>query len=432
MVLILVDFLLIINFIISWKHFRDIIAPPVIHVLGLLLASLISSIYMTEWGMDEMFLTTGIILGICPLVFTICCLLLSKQENENVIETNQYDRLDLRKFFIPILLIGFLNILVCVLKLIIIRQSFSSSLNFSELLFAVRISTMKEDESLQYPQMIIWASNLCNFFFYITSWLLAYCFLTKERINKILIIPIIIHFASIAFEGALTGAKGSSIQPIACAIFTIMLLRRNSGIVFNMNLKIITRGVLLVSVLAILFKGYSELLGRNTSNHESSGDMFAEYMGAEIKNLDIFVSSNKNYNIKEFGGTTFRYLYKDISHNFKIPDIYTFNEWKNHSLGNVYTEYYPYYIDFGLLGCIIMSVILATISMFFYNRSKQSFNRINLFELLYPLISYGLFMSFFDNFLANYIFRIGFVKLVIYLYIITWCSNKFLLRKLNN
>ena len=152
------------------------------------------------------------------------------------------------------------------------------------------------------------------------------------------------------------------------------------------------------------------------------------YVGAQIENLDTFLKANPvtlwrgvSEN-KLFGADVFRglylYLKKWIHLEVSIPSIavYAFSN-NGIEIGNVYTMFYALLYDFGYVGCVVFTAVMAGYYVFTYGaiiRETPQKNRIiDLKTFLYAYLFNDLLMSFFSNRFYETVFDGTFFKFVL-------------------
>lgn len=191
------------------------------------------------------------------------------------------------------------------------------------------------------------------------------------------------------------------------------------------------RFAIIMILLAVSFRGLSLLIGRNV-DERTNIDLLAEYCGAQIKNFDIYIQENpQKVKTRVWGENTFFNFYSELyPEKFeKEPDTFQFIN--NHSLGNVYTLFKPYHQDFGNLGVFTISFFIAFVSMFFYAKSTYSLKnpaKINAYLIIYSTMAMSIFMGFFSSRFTESICRPGWFRTVIYILILVWIVNHFLIK----
>lgn len=396
---------------------------------GMLAASLMATSYYTEWEMDKMLPISVFILGGGTLFFTFCCILYSR-----ISKPIKYQRTNgeikfpiqkIRGFILVSIVIGCLGIL---LKIYYLKKTFGS-LGISELIIARRMDEWNGTNDFYLPSFVRQFGSYTTIVSNFTIWLIALMLNYKNEglqlIKKILLIHIFIIF----IDGMLSGSKAPILNMFMqfgiFFLFDYYALKGN----FHISRKVYVRLLVILCILALSFRGLSLLIGRDVENRTNS-DLLAEYCGAEIKNFDTFMHKSGISYSHRWGEHTFYSLYDEIDPNFSIQPG-EFQYVGNYSLGNVYTQYRPFYEDWGMPGVFLMNFVIAIISMFFYEKSKEAIRSpfvLNANLLIYTSMAMSIFMAFFSSKFTESIIRLGWLRSVIYILIMVWFLKKYVLR----
>lgn len=195
---------------------------------------------------------------------------------------------------------------------------------------------------------------------------------------------------------------------------TIILLILTTGrsnifllIIFFTSLKMIShkinlKEILLVSfTIVIIFFIFAVVMGKGGStDYDFKGnitqvtEMFFWYMLSGIKAFDIFLQNQIQLN---YGSFTFRFFYAlgfklGISNTAPIELVQPFMFIPLPT--NVYTIYYTYIQDFGILISFFFILIFSAVHTIFYYSAKRGNERDRFF---YALLMYPLIISFFQD-----------------------------------
>lgn len=429
--LFLLNIILIINLFISIRYFKNLVAPPTLMGGGMLIATLMATSYYDAWDMEEMLPITVLIIGCGTFFFTLCCILFSKvfpiqrqlKISYQVVSIN-YQRL--RFFYIFSIIIGLIGIL---LQIHYLRSGFGS-LNLAELIYSKRIDEWSGTNSFTLPGYVRQLGSYTSVLSYFTLWLLALNSTNKitstRKLNKILLL----HLCVVFVNGMLSGAKASILEiPCMYVVFYLYSYYAFNG-TFRLHKKICLKFTLLLALIVLSFKSLSLMLGRVVDD-ESNTDLFAVYCGAQIKNFDIIMHQKTKVHNKKWGENTFVTLHSELDPKFKMEpgEYYSVGDF---NLGNVYTQYEPYYMDFGLPGVFFMNLFVAFFSMFFYSKSQKTLsapNCPNIYILIYASMSMALLMGFFSGKFTEGICRLGWMRTIVYLSIMVWFIKKYLFKR---
>ena len=116
-----------------------------------------------------------------------------------------------------------------------------------------------------------------------------------------------------------------------------------------------------------------------------------------IANVLCSGSENKSFSFKKYN----KYILILLSFIFSFYDI-----------GNVYTTFYQFYIDFGYVGVAILPFSIGVISQITYNKTKIKNNRniLNIYNIVYSYMIYALIFSFFSDKFFEEIITLNFVR----------------------
>lgn len=429
----ILDFILLINLWVAFKFFKNLAAPPILMGAGMLAASLMATSYYTGWEMDKMLPVSVFILGGGTCFFTFCCIIYAR-----LYKPIRFGKLDIamtnfpikriRLFFWVSIAIGCLGI---VLKLYYFKMTFGS-LGFSELILAKRMDDWSGTNDLYLPswvrQMGSYTSVVSNFTIWLFALMIGY---KKHKIRSIRNI-LYIHLCIVFVDGMLSGSKAPILNMfMQFGIFYLYIYYALRGS-YRISRNVFISSALFVIFLALSFRGLSLLIGRNVEDRTNS-DLLAEYCGAEIKNFDIYMHRPSTLSNNRWGENTFSSFYKEIDEKF-FRENGEFQSVGNYSLGNVYTQYRPFYEDWGMFGIFIMNFVIAVISMFFYEKSKKTLvypQTLNPYLFIYAGIAMSIFMAFFSSKFTETFCRLGGVRNVMYIVIMTWFIKKYILEYKN-
>lgn len=421
------------NLFLAFKIFRNMIAPPVLVGAGMCGAAVIASFYSIGWGLNRMLPESILILGGGPLLFTILCFVLlhigkgfSFPVASKKLVSEEFNLYKLTKFYV---FIDFFVAFLIVAKFLYMRSLFGG-LPLAELIYATRIDVWAGDNLLQYPKFITYGVTFSLLTSFFTYYLLAALIVGKESVKyKRLYYLLWGHVVLLVLNGFSGGDKGSGLEPIIRLVLMFLVVFYSYRSSFRLDTKIYVKILLVFLIIASLFKGLSEVLGRETDNYSNNTDMLAEYMGAEIKNFDIYMNhKDGNAKSKGVGEKTFYGLLQELNPKREVSNG-AFQSYKDYNLGNVYTQYYYWHADFGLVGIVVLTILVAIISMFFYKKgvlytiSKQHSLTPSL--CIYLSMAFPLFMTFFSSKFTEAVVRLNFLKLALYIFIFVYVFNRY-------
>ena len=220
------------------------------------------------------------------------------------------------------------------------------------------------------------------------------------------------------------GNRGA-IFNIALSVIPLVLILRHMIQAKKLTIKIrtIVFSIIFAILAVLLLKNFALLIGRNDVKNIDDMDYIGMYTGAQIKNLDILLQENYEKNsisLTNTFGTIISQLFKFLKLNVNNENEFlTFRNVNGHPLGNVYTIYASFILDFGYFGFIPMVVLIAFLTEFLYESAKrqQYKSNVNINVLVYSYIYGGIIFCFFGNKLISQAISISFLEYVIMWYV---------------
>lgn len=299
--------------------------------------------------------------------------------------------------------------------------------NLSSSIFMYRSSSTGED-AVALPSMVKLLRRIALSSGYIITYLYLNGIVYKNKKNRLLeLICILLAI----LNGFMLGGRGDGIQIIIAAIVQYIALK-----VYSSNqkrilpVKDVLKVIIILAIIVASFTQLGELLGRKM-DFLNYNDYIAVYLSAELKNLDIFISSGSYGHpisksltlysiINSLGGILHQ---PQWIHDFDIP----FRYYGGYALGNVGTIFYPFFYDGGLMGVIIYTSFMAFFCqigyMKFVEADKKS--QLNLMFIFYSYLAYIIVFSFFSNKFYEMIFNTSFIWCVV-----SWVLVKYFLMRI--
>lgn len=385
--------------------------------VGMLLASLIATIYYYEWDIYDMSFDTVLIIGGGTMLFTFYCILFShkkvympryNKEKAQLIVINKGDL----KVVLCLLIMG--GAMGCYAKYALFASLFGERLDLPSLILAAREEFVDKSTSFELPFYIKLLSYSNSLFLGFSIWILVVQLISRKR-DLILIILLLCQIFVVCVDGMFSGAKGAMMDPFIYFIIVYILLScyvRNS---YNMPMSFYKKIIGLFIFLVLVFGSFNAILGRGLDI--KSTDFFAAYCGAEIKNFDTYIQNPAKFGeSKYFYGSTFGNLYNSLGIK-KEESSTLYNSVNGNYLGNVYTQFYSFHRDGGFWGIAIILLLIAFLSMKVYCSVIKSL-RSDLVNPTVSLLAYlwmanSLFMSFFSSRFTEGVVQLGFLKSII-------------------
>lgn len=409
---------------------EEIISPSVLFTSGFVLMTFFALLNLKKWSLNVDINTFLVLVG-GVAEFTVVCWLISKIRNNSTQEVKS--RLNvptLNKAKLTILcIVVFINFLIIVAE---IRKITGISnpikagnyLNYAsrQLNNTIRLSGRASLLSIITLSIGVWS-----------EWQFLLNLILLKRFNWRLFFIIVIALITPLMTGV-RGGTFTGIITIFIFLFFTLQLKNNSA---KVNFKYTIIALLCIMIILVALPLTATMVGRDVSSY-STFDYVSIYLGAQLKNLSIFIQNNSfPINIGVFGAYTFYSIIPSFAKVFhlNIPQYlpYLPFQYKNgYNLGNVYTVFYPWLYDFGYAGIIIMTFVMAFIAQFIYSQAKLQLKKgklTSILILLYGYLGSFVFLAFFaDGFIRA--IGINLVYMIITWYILNILFfDKFKLRK---
>ena len=423
---------LFINFRIANKDFMN---PAVIFSLIFLLQAVMCTLALTYMSLT-FHIETVLILTVAFTIFTLFNFYYhSKSSSKKQIaakiplKNSELTYINLPTW-ISLVFIGLL-LLVIFLKYQQLTQ-LANALDHSDYSLSQKISlfdNLVKFDSEHYRKLAILPPRYYNIlrittfaFGYLTLFVIINNFIVSKKIKIEQVITILLMCVSIY----LAGSRSPLLRLVTFAVFIyyILYLRKDSSSKIKKQL---IKKLLLVGVVTVaLFLVTLNLFGR--SNNYNLFHYLFIYTGAPLYNLDVFIQTYALPIPQEFfGQQTFFKLYNYIFLKFDSKSLYTldlpFVRYNiKYGLGNVYTTFYQFIYDFGLIFWIpVFSVIPWFYSTIYYKIQSQFLkNTVIDFRLfLYAYLLNDLCMLFFSNRFYETILNSEDLKILIIVYILS-------------
>lgn len=391
---------------------NDIISPAIIFTTSFIFSVIWAIFYSNTWKLSLHFNTFSVIVGgvvvfliISMITYVVAQSFFGKVENTKVNFSDSVTKKSVlgRGVIISIVIYEFLVAFIVSKSIIdVVGGSWST---LSETTFQYR-NAMSTAHPYVLPQII----NTLMLIVVALGYWLGYLFVKEFVVDRYFDKGIFIAIIVAIFAESSVGSRGPSINTIfAMIMFYILFYVKVNG---KINFKIVKKVVTYLLLIIIAFLVLGSLIGRQAANGMTMVDYLAEYFGAEIKNLDIYLQTKGIAN-SVFGGQTFYSIVKN-----KIPGyslVLPFQSINHFSLGNVYTTFYPYIFDFGYVGVPVLTGCMAFLSQIVYEISKREKLTVTpgIATLVYGYMFPALVQSFFSNKFYEELFNSKFIKICI-------------------
>lgn len=268
--------------------------------------------------------------------------------------------------------------------------------------------------------------TVCDACAHITLFLLAQEIALRSR-SKIR--PVVIN-CILAFCLSLeTGSRGVAVGYVIFAIACYVVLRAR---ILGKWPSITARQFGLAIVVAIAFFASFRLMAIGREGDFSVFEYLSIYLGGQLPSLDLFLDSSSLPTSAFFGEQTFRSSleyagkYLGIDAWMAIPYTLDFQEMGGHLLGNVYTTFYPFLQDGGIIGAALFTVVMALVAQFVYQKAISSTSHcFDLTIVVYAFMVSPLLLSFFSDRFYSDILSIPFLRTLVIIFVARWVYLNF-------
>lgn len=237
------------------------------------------------------------------------------------------------------------------------------------------------------------------------------------------------------------GGRSEVFRIITAAMFMwYIFYRTKQGNNFNVK-KVLVKFAFIMLLVSLAFIGFVFIVGRTNADLDFEYIIMALfiYAGAPIFNLDIYLGNPWQQTQGIFGEITFINLINWIGRTFEISSLVykydlPFLSYQNYNLGNVYTTFYAFIYDFGIMGVVVLTGIMAAICVWLYSKVKAlsitEYN-INFIVICYAYLVNDLIMLSFSNRFFETIANVGTLYRFVFLYILVHIANNVRIKKIH-
>lgn len=407
----IIFFLVLLFLLFCIVKYNNVLLTPQFGFVACFIPQVIYSFfYIKKWDLDICF-ETFIVLVMGVTLFAICSAVFSKISKKKIVfgshengfyyqNSENLSDGSIKVDSIKTILFMFFQIITSLLLLRFILSSASGG-TLSSAIYYFRHTNLFTEDTIVIPSLIRAMRTFSIASGYIWGYLFIHSFFYKDRFNKLLIaLNIFFSILNNLFLGARTGI----VMIIVAMVIQYYFIRGEKygwkkALSFNAVLKVIG----IAAVFILTFQMFAGFMGRTGASNYTYTDYIAGYLCAEIKNLDVFISKgnfgatiDNNQTINGIVSVLAKILGKpEWIHKIVLP----FNFINGYNYGNLYTIYYPFIHDLGLMGLFVYIPIMAYICQHIYQRALRdnATKDIPLFVICYSYIYFAIIFSFFSN-----------------------------------
>ena len=268
--------------------------------------------------------------------------------------------------------------------------------------------------------------TVCDACAHIVLFLLAQEIALRSRST---IRPIVINCVFALCLSLETGSRGVAVGYVIFTIACYIILRAR---ILGKWPSITIKQLGLAALVAVFFFASFRLMAIGREGDFSVFEYLSIYLGGQLPSLDLFLESSSLPTSAFFGEQTFRSSleyagkYLGIDAWTTIPYTLDFQEMGGHLLGNVYTTFYPFLQDGGIVGAILFTVVMALVAQFVYQKAISSTSHyFDLAIVVYAFMVSPLLLSFFSDRFYSDVLSIPFLRTLAIIFIARWIYLNF-------
>lgn len=396
-----------------------IVSPQILFTGGFLLQAFFCVFYVDQWAIDLNFKTLVTVAGGCVLFSVIECTFCNKKTHGIKIKRRDKKIEAHRRILLVFLVIQ----IIATIGYIKFMNDNMTGASIAEKIYAYRQATADYGKIIPIPKYL----SLCRLFSSAAGYVISYIYICNMCVYKKLHqacsgLMLTVVIMSCVLEGIL-GARGGILNFIIAIVIEYALVE---GKMHSNKLRLVKKMILCSVIVMALMPVFGKIMGRPII--ENVFYEMAVYVGAPLKNLDIFLAENANLNKIHY--STFSSALADLTKILSLKlDLTSYifpGHWNfinGYNLGNVYTTFANYWYDFGIVGFFFYTVVEAMIigRLFSYaidNRKLIGTKEHLMSTVLYAYFATTILFSFFGNRFYEQFFSLYTIKFIVMLMIV--------------
>lgn len=385
----------------------DIVSPAFIFCFGFLLSFLDLLLSLRMWQ-TSISLQTGAIIILGAAIFTIVTVVVhmtsislrNKTIKKNIYISQPNVLFNISSWKLILFFIFQLVVIHYMQKYVVLltapygtNGSLSSAISMYQ--YLQKFTTLQ----INFPKPLTYAFVLSSSSCYVWGYVTIHNYYFSHKLNFWVLANLLVSLAG----SFLTGSRGVAVQAVLALLVLYLMYYRDGGKKLNIWKVLIVPVILGVCVLAS-FRFLAGVLGRD----DSLGifEYISVYLGAPIKNLDTFLATPPSVGTSIWGYNTFAMQWRWLANAFNLhipeaainPNMQYLN---GHNLGNVFTAYKNFIMDFGVGGSLLCIAMMSLIVSWLYERTKKikvnKFTKIDWVKILYSYLVVSVGFTFFSD-----------------------------------
>lgn len=179
------------------------------------------------------------------------------------------------------------------------------------------------------------------------------------------------------------GGRSETFRIVTACVFVWYIFSRSyQEEIFNIR-NVLIKIISIFVMITFFFISFVYIIGRSQADMDLERVIMSifVYAGAPIFNLDIYLQNPWGQTYGIFGELTFIRFINWLGVKFDEPSLIyeldlPFLWYNNYDLGNVYTTFYAFIYDFGFVGIVVCTAVIAVSSLLLYNKT----NAVNIYS----------------------------------------------------
>jgi oligosaccharide repeat unit polymerase len=413
--------LLILNY---WLSGKRLSSPGVVFSGAFAISTVNALTNMKAWGLNQLSSQTALVIVSGLLLFSVGTISIHQVfERKNVSAIQSFDSSSIKILFFRIpkyvfVICIIMQIMTAILAMRAIQAvgtQYGSDGSLSDSIMVYRTAALYLPDFEGLPWYVTALTSISTAVTYLFIYDLVSTYINNHREIKVLALCNVVLGVALP---SLYGGRGPSLILVCAMLAVVLMLYEQQHKFRGYNLRFIVWIGVIGLITIVAFQSLLSFMGR------SSGDFspyyyLSIYLGASVKNLDIFISSV--YKAPSFDGTeTFQAilpLVNQLTGKSAQAEVLPFNMYNGYDLGNVYTTFRAFLHDFGYMGVFILTITMAILSQVTYEVARK---RLKKAKGVIPLLLYGItFYSLLTSFFSNQYYSTLFSSTIVQ-YIIIW------------
>lgn len=414
---------------------KELLSPAILFPLVFLVSTLNGITNYTAWKFDLSFVTVAVIAGgsllFCLTASIVHRLFLPHRPGKSIGK-------ELTALYLPM---GYYLIfcLYCLMLGVVTLSNIQTVSNqagihgsFLAVLSEFSDKSKHDTVNLALPLYVNVGNAICQAMGLALGYLVVRNYVARGKFHKT-DLPLAAALICSALVSLSQGSRGAMLMLLIAVVADYMILHQlKDGVEISRQRWKSVAVLIVVCVAGILvFMGFAIIMGHTSDNLYRD---FSIYLGAPIKNLDIYLTHPWKHR-GMIGCTVFFGLYQSL-HKIapgSFPRYVINNPYhaiNGHPLGNVHTTFYAFVYDFGYFGLVALTVIMALIVQVCYELvlvKRKNYSTSISFSVLCTLVSHLTPMvafSFFSNKFYESVIKLGFLE-----FIVVWTVFFFFIEK---